>query len=57
MRRYPERFLLGSDTWVNPRWNYYEATMAGYRAWLGELPAEVARRIAWENGAALFGLR
>lgn len=57
MRRYPERFLLGSDTWVNPRWQYYEATMAGYRAWLGELPAEVARRIAWENGAALFGLR
>ena len=24
--------------------------------WLGELPAPAARRIAWENGAALFGL-
>jgi hypothetical protein len=27
------------------------------RGWLGELPAEVAERIGWGNGAALFGLR
>jgi hypothetical protein len=26
------------------------------RRWLGDLPAPVARRIAWDNGAALFGL-
>jgi hypothetical protein len=31
--------------------------MAGYRTWLGDLPADVARKVAWENGAALFGLR
>ena len=55
--KYPTRFLLGSDTWVNQRWLYYDDTMKGYRAWLGELPADVARRIAWENGATLFGLR
>ena len=30
--------------------------MAQYRGWLGELPPEVAQRIAWGNGAALFGL-
>ena len=30
--------------------------MQGYRTWLGGLPPEVARRIAWDNGAALFGL-
>jgi hypothetical protein len=28
--------------------------MKGYRTWLGDLPADVARRIAWENGAKLF---
>jgi hypothetical protein len=31
--------------------------MQGYRAWLGELPPDVARRIAWDNGAALFGVK
>nr|WP_328589564.1 amidohydrolase family protein [Albitalea terrae] len=53
----PERFLIGSDTWVNQRWDDYENLMAAYRRWLGDLPAAVARRIAWDNGAALFGLR
>jgi hypothetical protein len=53
---YPDRFLLGSDTWINPRWQYYEDTFAQYRAWLAELPPAVARKIAWDNGARLFGL-
>lgn len=52
--KYPTRFLIGSDTWINQRWLYYDALMQGYRRWLGELPPAVARRIAWDNGAALF---
>jgi hypothetical protein len=55
--KYPGRFLLGSDTWVNQRWQAYDDTMRGYRAWLGDLPPDVARRIAWDNGADLFGLK
>jgi hypothetical protein len=54
--KYPTRFLIGSDTWVNQRWQYYDDTMKAYRAWLGDLPPDVARRIAWDNGASLFGL-
>ena len=54
--KYPTRFLIGSDTWVNQRWQYYGDTMQGYRAWLGELPLEVARNIAWNNGARLFSV-
>ena len=54
--KYPDRFMIGSDTWVNQRWLYYDDLMKGYRAWLGGLPADVARKIAWDNGAALFGL-
>ena len=54
--KYPDRFLIGSDTWVNQRWIYYDDLMQGYRAWLGGLPADVALRIAWNNGARLFGL-
>jgi hypothetical protein len=53
----PERFLVGSDTWINARWQQYEALMDGYRAWLAELPREAAQRIAWGNGAALFQLQ
>lgn len=52
----PQRFLVGSDTWVNARWDGYNALMAEARAWLGELPAAAAERIAWGNAAALFGL-
>ncbi len=56
LMKYPTRFMVGSDTWVNQRWQYYEATMQGYRVWLGGLPADVARQIGWENGAQRFGL-
>lgn len=52
----PERFLIGSDTWVNQRWQHYEGLMSEARAWLGELPPAAARQIAWGNGAALFGV-
>ncbi len=51
------RFLVGSDTWINARWQHYEALMAAYRTWLGELPPEVAQRIGFRNGAGLFGLQ
>ncbi len=54
--KYPDRFLIGSDTWINLRWLHYDDLMQGYRLWLGALPADVARRIAWFNGAQLFGL-
>lgn len=53
--RFPDRFLLGSDTWIDERWDSYGSTMAGYRAWLAQLPREVAERIAHGNGERLFG--
>jgi len=55
--KYPERFMIGSDTWVNQRWSAYDEIMRGYRTWLGDLPPDVARRIAWGNAAAMFDLR
>jgi predicted TIM-barrel fold metal-dependent hydrolase len=56
MTQMPKRFLVGSDTWINARWEGYEDLMRTARRWLGDLPPEVARRIAWDNGAELFGL-
>lgn len=54
---FPDRFMIGSDTWVNQRWLYYDDLMKGYRTWLGGLPIDTARKVAWENGAALFGIK
>lgn len=54
--KYPDRFVIGSDTWVNQRWQYYESLMQGYRTWLGGLPADVAQKVAWGNAARVFGL-
>ena len=54
--KYPTRFMIGSDTWVNQRWQYYGELMQGYRVWLGDLPPAVARNIGWDNGARLFRL-
>ena len=52
----PERFVVGSDTWINARWDDYESLMRQARRWLGDLPAPVALRIGWENAAALFAV-
>jgi Amidohydrolase len=55
--RYPDRFLLGSDTWIPERWAAYGDIMAGYRAWLEQLPPKVAAQIAHGNARALFADR
>ncbi|MEA2884712.1 MAG: hypothetical protein QOH32_3968 [Bradyrhizobium sp.] len=52
--RYPDRFLLGSDTWISERWAAYGDIMVGYRAWLAQLPPAVAKQIAHGNARALF---
>ena len=52
--RFPDRFVIGSDTWVNQRWAQYGEIMAWYRGWLAQLPGDTARRIAFSNASALF---
>ncbi|MDI3384505.1 amidohydrolase family protein [Xenophilus aerolatus] len=54
---FPDRFLVGSDTWINQRWSSYDEIMRGYRTWLGDLPPALARRVAWDNAAQVFGVR
>ncbi len=53
--RYPDRFLLGSDTWINERWESYGEIIACYRAWLTQLPPKIAAQIAHHDARALFG--
>jgi hypothetical protein len=52
--RHSDRFLLGSDTWINERWFGYDTIFKEYRGWLAQLPPEQARRIATDNALRLF---
>jgi hypothetical protein len=51
--RHPDRFMVGTDTWVPSRWSSYVDIQAAARAWLGQLPPDVARRLAYENAESL----
>jgi Amidohydrolase len=53
--RHSDRFVLGSDTWINERWFGYDTIMQTYRGWLAQLPENQARRIAHGNAERLFG--
>ncbi len=55
--RYSDRFLLGSDTWINERWFGYDTIFKEYRGWLAQLPSDQVQRIASGNALRLFGLR
>ena len=52
--RHGDRFVIGSDTWTNDRWQRYGEIIEWYRGWLSQLPAEVATAIAWKNADRLF---
>jgi hypothetical protein len=51
--RHPDRFMVGTDTWVPSRWADLPDLQAATRAWLAQLPEPVAARIAWENAERL----
>lgn len=53
--RHPDRFLVGTDTWITQRWDMLIDGMQQIRSWLGQLPPEVAAQIAYRNGERLFG--
>lgn len=52
--QYPERFMIGTDTWIPSQWTRLPELMAGVRMWLGQLPPEVAEAIAWRNAERLL---
>jgi hypothetical protein len=55
--RHSDRFLIGSDTWINERWFSYDGIFKAYREWLAQLPPDQAKRIASGNAEKLFGPR
>lgn len=52
---FPDRFMVGTDSFTPERWPYVVEHAGWSRAWLKELPADVAERIAYRNGETVFG--
>ncbi len=52
--RHPDRFMVGTDTWMTSRWESVGSSMRDVQVWLGQLPRDVAEQIAWKNGERLF---
>jgi hypothetical protein len=52
--RHPDRFVVGTDTWVTSRWESVRSATEAVQRWLQQLPREVAEQIAWKNGDRLF---
>jgi Amidohydrolase len=52
--RHPDRFLVGTDTWVTSRWESIREATAAVQTWLRQLPRDVAEKIAHGNGDRLF---
>lgn len=52
---FPDRLMVGSDTWVNSQWEDYDEIIASNRRWLAKLPRNIAEMIAYRNAERLFG--
>lgn len=51
---FPERFMVGTDTFTPERWHYIGPHASYSRGWLADLPAPLAEAIAWRNAEALL---
>jgi hypothetical protein len=51
---FPERFMVGTDTFTPERWHYIGPHARSARSWLATLPPPLAERLAWRNGEALL---
>ena len=52
---FPDRFMVGSDTYIAERWHFVPEHATTARRWLSELPRDVAERIGWQNGEEVLG--
>jgi hypothetical protein len=51
---YPDRFMVGTDSYTPERWYYVEEHAKWSRAWLKDLPDDLAARIAFRNAEAML---
>ena len=51
---YPNRFVVGVDTYSPSRWQQFDAVVAGIQHWLSQLPDDVAKKLAYGNAETLY---
>jgi hypothetical protein len=52
---YPDRFMIGVDTYSLSRWQDFDTAVKTLRGWLAQLPDDTAARLSYGNAASLFG--
>ena len=52
--KHTDRFMVGTDTWINDQWEDYTDLIKLNRLWLKNLPREQAEKIAYKNALRLF---
>lgn len=53
---YPDRFMIGTDSYIVSRWIAMPTILGDVRAWCQSLPVPVGEQIAWRNAARLLGV-
>lgn len=53
-QEFPDRFMVGTDTFTPERWYYIGEHANWSRGWLPDLPPQLAEQIAWRNAERLF---
>jgi len=51
---YPNRFMIGADTYSTARWDMFNSAVSTVRNWLAQLPDEIAQQLAFVNAAKLY---
>jgi predicted TIM-barrel fold metal-dependent hydrolase len=51
---FPDRFMVGTDTFTPERWHYIPVHAQASRAWLASLPPALGEAIAWRNAGTLI---
>lgn len=51
---FPDRIMVGTDTFAPERWHYVVEHANWTRGWLKDLPADLAENIAWRNGERMI---
>jgi hypothetical protein len=51
---FPDRFMVGTDTYVPERWSFVPEHARWSREWLSALPSDVAEKIAYRNGETVI---
>ena len=51
---FPDRFVIGTDTFTPERWHYIGSHADYSRGWLADLPEPLAANIGWRNAETLL---